>query len=103
MIILITLGIGCKNHEQIHDIITPIKLVAGQTDSVVISDLFYAPNYNLNFKPNKDLKLKFENNKLFLTADSSFEGLTLLEFEADMNLYQIPIISKKEIYYEFSY
>lgn len=103
MLIFIALTIGCKNHEQIHDIITPIKLVAGQTDSVVISDLFYAPNYNLNFKTNKDFKLKFENNKLFLTADSSFEGLTLLEFEADMNLYQIPIISKKEIFYEFQF
>jgi cyclomaltodextrinase / maltogenic alpha-amylase / neopullulanase len=96
--------ISCQtNNEEIKDIIQPIKLTAGKTDSIVISDLFFADKYNLNFNKNKNIQTKHSNGKLFLTPDSSFEGMTLLDFKTDMNTYEIPIISKKEKYYEFDF
>ncbi len=95
--------IGCNTQKKIRDIIQPIKLVAGKTDSVVINDLFYAKKYNIDFIENENVKIKKAGNKLYLTPDSSFEGMTLLEFEADMNIYEIPVISKKEKIYEFTF
>ncbi len=90
-----------ENQEKIVDLIQPIKLTAGKIDSVVISDLFYSKKYDLKFSKNRNISIHRENEKLYLVADSSFEGLTFLEFEVDMNLYQIPIISSKEKFYEF--
>ncbi|MBK8944828.1 MAG: hypothetical protein IPM32_06085 [Ignavibacteriae bacterium] len=92
-----------SNQSKIKDIIQPINLVSGKIDSVIISDLFYHQNYNLKFSQNENVQLKKENNRLFLKTDSTFEGMTFVEFEVDKNLYQIPIISKKEKFYEFTF
>ncbi|MFZ1289787.1 MAG: alpha-amylase family glycosyl hydrolase [Melioribacteraceae bacterium] len=92
-----------ENQEKIVDLIQPIKLTAGKTHSVVISDLFYSKKYDLEFSKNENISVNLTNEKLYLIADPSFEGLTFLEFEVDMNLYQIPIISSKEKFYEFTF
>jgi len=94
---------SCQKNLKINDIIQPINIVAGKTDSVIISDIFYAQKYDLDFNKNENVNIKMNESKLYLTADSSFEGLALLEFEADMNIYQIPIISTKEKYFGFSF
>ncbi|MCP5064542.1 MAG: hypothetical protein GY936_19065 [Ignavibacteriae bacterium] len=103
ILLVIVSAISCQVAPEIKDIIKPIKLVSGQTDSIVVSDLFYSDNYNYNFKSNIDVKVNYKNEKLFLTAEPSFKGMTLVEFEADMNIYHIPIISKKEEYYKFTF
>ena len=96
--------IGCQSEQsKIQDIIQPIKIESGNSDSVLISDLFYYPNYNLKFTPNINIKVTSQNNILYLNADTSFEGMTFLEFEADKNLYQIPVICKKQKFYEFNF
>jgi cyclomaltodextrinase / maltogenic alpha-amylase / neopullulanase len=101
--LILLIFVGCDNSSQIRDIIQPIKLVAGETDTIVISDLFYALEYNLDFSDNEKLDINRIEDKLYITADPSFEGMTLLEFEADMNVYQIPVISQKQKYYKFSF
>jgi len=103
ILLILVSGISCQVEPEIKDIIKPIKLVSGQTDSVVVSDLFYSNDYNYHFKSNKDVKVNYKNEKLFLTADPSFKGMALVEFEADMNVYHIPIISKKEEFYKFTF
>ncbi len=104
LLILLILA-GCDNSSQIRDIISPIKLVSGSTDSIVVSDLFYSENYNLSIAHNSNIDTSYisDEGMLYLKVDSSFEGMTLLEFEADMNVYQIPVISQKQNYYEFSF
>lgn len=94
---------GCRQKSKINDLIQPIKLISGNEDSVVINDLYYADNYNINFNENENVKVKKKDNVIYLKSDSSFEGMTLLEFEADMDLYHIPVIVNKENYYEFAY
>ena len=42
-----------KSSTKIRDIIQPINLVAGISDSVLINDLFYSDNYQVKFKENK--------------------------------------------------
>lgn len=95
--------VGCQQKSKIKDLIEPLKLTSGNKDSVVINDLYYADNYNITFKENENVKVEKKDNIIYLKPDSSFEGMTLLEFEVDMNDYQIPVISSKEKYYEFSF
>lgn len=99
----ISLFIGCQQKSNINDLIEPIKLTTGNKDSLIISDLYFADSYNISFKKNDYVTIKKENNTIYIKPDSSFEGMTLLEFEADMNLYYIPVIVSKENYYEFTF
>lgn len=98
------LFLGCnENKEKIDDIIQPIKLTSGKLDSVIISDLFYSKMYDIKFSENKNVSVNQVKDKIFLSADSAFEGLTFLEFKLDKIDYHIPVISKKEKFYEFTF
>lgn len=93
------------NKVAIQDIIKPINVTAGKEKTVLVSDLYYSDEYNVKFKNNPSLNVSYsqENNSLSITSGKDFEGVTLLEFNADMNLYSIPVISAKEKLYNFSY
>ena len=79
--------------QEISDIIQPVSLIAGQTDSVLVSDLFYSSDYNLKFVPNPSIKISYNlsSKKLFLTPDENYEGLTLIEFKLNKITYEIPL------------
>ena len=91
--------------QSIEDIIKPIHLKANQVDSVLVSDLFYYPNYNLQFQSSPNLEVKFNrtSKKLYLKSHKFFEGMTLLDFELNGKIYEIPIIVKKQHFYKFSF
>lgn len=96
-IVLITFaGFGCSEikHEKINDIIPPIKLTAGVEKSIVIRDLFYAPEYDLKFLKNDNIEITYANEELKLRTNPEFEGLTTIEFDYMGNPYFIPIYSK---------
>ena len=60
-----------QNHSnKINDIIQPINLEEGIEKEIVISDLFYAPDYKLSFAPNENLIVVHDtvNNILKLKA-----------------------------------
>ncbi len=80
--------------EPIQDLIEPINLSAGTTDSVLISDIFYAKNYTgLKLLESQVIKLRFNYNKtkLILTPSGDFEGIVLVDFNFDNNSYEIPV------------
>ncbi len=79
--------------QEISDIIQPVSLIAGQTDSVLVSDLFYSSDYNLKFVSNPSIKILYNlsSKKLFLTPDKNYEGLTLIEFKLNKITYEIPL------------
>jgi len=76
---------------QIRDLINPIKLIAGRTDTVLVSDLFYADDYDLEFGINKvcDIKYNKSTAKLIVSPKPGFSGLTLLNFKNKKNSYDI--------------
>ncbi|PID58408.1 MAG: hypothetical protein CR986_07835 [Ignavibacteriae bacterium] len=95
---------NCNDAKNtITDLIQPIKLTSGKTDSLIISDLFYSGNYNFQFVKNKNIKVERKNNKLFLTPKPDFSGMTLLKFKLDNQTYVIPVISKVTSYYNFKF
>jgi glycosidase len=107
LIIISAMLFGCsqKSSNKIEDIIANINLTADKPLSIVINDLLFTENYNLEFSPNKDVVVQYlkGSDTLILKADKNFEGMTLVEFKLDDNVYQIPVTSKKEKFYTFSF
>ncbi len=91
--------------QQITDIIQPINLKSGKTDSVFVEDLFYSDDYDLTFLPSSKVVTVFnETNKyVYFTPDSNFEGMTAAEFNLSGKNYSVPLIVKKERFYKFEF
>jgi cyclomaltodextrinase / maltogenic alpha-amylase / neopullulanase len=107
LLLLISLFIGCShNHDKkIHDIIQPINLEEGIEKEIVISDLFYAPDYKLTFAPNENLEVKHDSvhNVLKLKAKAGFTGLDILQFTFQNREYHIPFKLQPRKKYLFTY
>ena len=84
------------NAQEIHDLIKPIHLTAGQPDTIFISDIFYAENYNIKFLKNKNISAVFNKKSLnvVLMPQKDYEGMTLVEFELGKKFYDIPVTSE---------
>jgi glycosidase len=105
--ILFLISISCsQNHtSRISDIIQPINLEEGIEKEILISDLFYAPNYKLTFSPNENLVVAHDtvNNILKLKAREGFTGLDVLQFTYENQQYYIPFKLEKRKKYLFTY
>jgi len=85
--------------KGITDLIKPLNLSTGTTDSVLISDMFYAEDYSnikLISSPSVEIKFNFDKTKLILTPDKNFEGMTFIEFNFNGNTYEIPVRVNRE-------
>lgn len=80
----------------IREIIKPVKLVAGQTDTLIVSDMFYSHIYDLKFIENKNVNVEFqeEQKKVIFTPDLNFEGAASIDFEFGKERYSFPVFSK---------
>ncbi|MCX6174921.1 MAG: alpha-amylase family glycosyl hydrolase [Ignavibacteriales bacterium] len=89
----------------IQDIIKPVNLIAGKTDSMLISDMFYSNNYDLKFKENKKVKVNYNKRtgKIYFKADMNFAGMTLVDFKLAGNTYSFPVRSRVQQKFKFSY
>ena len=88
-LILINVGIA----QEINDLIEPVKLTTGKIDTILVSDLFYAKNYDISFSKNKNIDFSFDKttNKLVIQPKKSFQGFSLLEFTFNKKNYVIPL------------
>ncbi|HEY7752004.1 MAG TPA: hypothetical protein VH917_06895, partial [Ignavibacteriaceae bacterium] len=60
ILILLLLSCSSKNDYKISDIIQPINLEEGLQKEILISDLFYAPDYNIEFILNKNFSVSYD-------------------------------------------
>lgn len=107
IVIAATLFISCStnSNDEITDLINQINLTAGKDKQIIVSDLFYSPEYDLEFNENEFIISDYDSStlQLNLTPDSSFEGMTLINFQLNDDTYDIPVAVKKEKYYTFTY
>ena len=90
--------------SDIKDIIQPLNLTPGKTDTVLISDIFYSDNYNLKFKSTSDIKTEYVQNKyLILTPSENSNGIGLIEFSRTGVNYVIPYKTNAKIKNTFRY
>jgi len=99
--------IGCsdKQNNRVKDIIPNINLSAGKGKTILVSDLFYAPTYNLSFTENENIEIKYskDSNTVKLKPEKDFEGMTLIEFKVDDEFRDFPVSVRKDTYYKFQY
>jgi glycosidase len=83
--------------SAIRDLIQPVQLVAGKPDTLLLSDLFYAEDYNVQFTPNPLVEFSVDTvgRKLVLIPSDRAEGLTLLMFRHGNGAYQLPLFIKR--------
>ena len=102
-LILFTINL---NAQKIYDLIQIQNLIAGKTDSVLTSDIFYANKYgNLVLIKNSsvDVTLNYDKTKLIFTPESNFEGMGLIGFNFYGRKYEIPVKVTKEQNIEFTF
>jgi len=80
--------------DGLPDCIQPVKLTPGGVDTILVSDLFYAKNYDLTFRENEHLSISFDGRtaKLAITARHNDFGATLLAFTLNGVTSHIPVI-----------
>lgn len=83
--------------SAIRDLIQPVQLVAGKPDTLLLSDLFYAETYDVQFEPNALVQVTLDTtmSTLTLLPDERAEGLVLLSFRYGNGTYQLPVFIKR--------
>ena len=103
---ILLVSVSClRKTNKIDDIIQPINLIAGESDTIVVSDLFYSPDYPLSFNRHPFIEIVYnaENRTIILTSSQNYEGLTTITFKLNDNHHHIPIHVKKVHLHEFLY
>ncbi|MBX3009716.1 MAG: alpha-glucosidase C-terminal domain-containing protein [Melioribacteraceae bacterium] len=93
------------SQKQDLDIIKPINLTAGKADSILVSDLFFAEEYDVRFKKNKLLDVSYnkKTGMIKFYPDLTFSGTTLLDFQLSNSTYSIPVRSQINQKFKFNY
>jgi hypothetical protein len=75
--------VAVSSSQTIHDLIPPINLYQNQTTKVLISDLFYAEDYSVEFLPSEIVEVGYDvsTKEISLTPKSSFYGMGLVSFK----------------------
>ncbi|MFN3344869.1 MAG: alpha-amylase family glycosyl hydrolase [Chloroherpetonaceae bacterium] len=83
--------------SAIRDLLQPIQLIAGKPDTLLLSDLFYAETYSVQFEPNPLVQISLDTatRKLVLLPNERAEGLMLLAFRHGNGTYQLPVFVKR--------
>lgn len=96
----------CSQHQNIiTDLIQPVSLKQESTTKLLLSDLFYAENYNVKFFPdnNFDIKLNDSDNTIEITPLNYFSGIDLISFEYSNRTYELPVKLDLKKKYSFAY
>lgn len=105
-ILLILFSLSMQAHDlRSPELIQPLRLTAGQTDTLLISDIFFAESYPLRFAEHPDLKTAFDaaTLQLVITPAATFEGMTILEAQLDDSLIAFPVIVSQQITHTFRF
>ncbi len=104
-IIVLFISISLNAQTKITDIIKPVNLIAGKTDSMLISDMFFAKDYKVEFKKSKEVDISYDKKSgmIRFTPNMRFSGITLVDFKLGKQIYSIPVRSRIQQKYKFTY
>ncbi|MCX7876141.1 MAG: alpha-amylase family glycosyl hydrolase, partial [Melioribacteraceae bacterium] len=79
------------------EIIKPIALTTGKTDSILISDLFYSKNYNVSFDKNDKIKVQYNKKTRVIkfTPNLNTSGINLINFSLGKEKFSLITRTKK--------
>jgi cyclomaltodextrinase / maltogenic alpha-amylase / neopullulanase len=90
----VVLVIGSARAEATHDLIAPVRLVANQPDTLLLSDLFYAKKYDVQFAPNPSIAVSYNaaTKTIVFRSLPNFSGATAVEFTTAGVKQAIPVL-----------
>jgi cyclomaltodextrinase len=105
-IFLLLLLVTSFNFPQtIHDLIQPVNLIQDQTTKILISDMFYSEDYNVQFFSDKDVNVSYDSStmEVSFTPNNNFSGMDLVQFKLSGKTFIVPVKLKKVQKYLFTY
>ncbi len=105
-IFIISAFIGSITFAQtIYDIIQPVNLLQEGKTTVLVSDLFYAEEYNVEFSSTKNITAEYNpsTNEVSFLPSEKFTGMELIPFTFNGEKYQVPVKLIKSKKYLFTY
>lgn len=107
LFILLLSIISCQRQKSldIADIIPNVNINHDSEKEIVLSDLFYAEDYDLTFLENRDLSLKYNSrkNSILIKSKTDYVGMTLIKFMHNDKFYNIPVSIQKHAKYKFQF
>lgn len=91
--------------QTIQDLIQPLNLLQDEPTKVLISDIFYADNYDVEFTSSKNVDVSYDKStmELSLTPHKDFSGIELIPLKYKGEVYQTPVKLTKSLKYLFTY
>ncbi len=105
-IFIISAFIGSITFAQpIYDIIQPVNLLQEGKTTILVSDLFYAEDYNVGFSSTKNITVEYNSstNEVSFLPNDKFTGIELIPFTFNGEIYQVPVKLIKSKKYLFTY
>lgn len=105
-LLLAIVTFSCTEPQNtITDLIKPVTLKQGTTKVLPLSDLFYADKYDVNFVPNNNFNVQFDDrdNTVEISAINDFSGLDLISFNFEGKTYELPVKLELKKSYSFTY
>jgi glycosidase len=98
-------GFGCLSGcapsppqvSAIRDVIQPVELIAGKPNTVLLSDLFYAESYAIEFESHSLIQISVDTSSktLALLPSANAEGMYLIGFRHGNGVYKLPVAIKR--------
>ena len=100
-ILLVTVaGLACGSlrSQELSDLIPPLNIHAGRSDSIVVSDLFYAKGYDVRFLSHAHMDITYnpQSNVVVFRPEKGFVGATIVDFTLGGKDYALPMYIRSE-------
>ena len=91
--------------QTIQDLIQPINLLQDQPTKVMVSDIFYYDNYDVEFTSSKNVDVKYDKSSMEVSFNpkNNFSGMELVSFKHSGEVYYVPVKLTKSPKYLFTY
>jgi cyclomaltodextrinase len=89
---------GSLRSQELSDIISPVNIQVGRSDSIVVSDLFYAERYDVRFHRHEQIDITYDPQSKIVVfrSEKGFVGATVVDFTLGGRNYALPVYIRSE-------
>lgn len=94
-----------ENPDKPPELIKFLNIEDGKSQKFLVNEIFYAPEYNLNFNQNENIAIEYNPDSMSITLSpkAGFSGLSLISFTNMGEKLTLPVIVKQKKEVTFYY